>query len=261
MIKKFSAIILGTLLLITVFLQLGNEQNLALAKQEEPLELAKEQWSKLWNVGEKISGESVLITIKWQGAWQSQLPSRKAASELAGTLGLPVLSAQSFQGHEQYTVSTMEGHTKITFTVTDQENGTYYVMMRLEVTDKQDVSKLDELQQYFGELLVNAGVSLQWNGAIQGELPSEFTSVEHKNTEEETIIRLESVIRSQWNELTIVDRYHDGNTSNRSYGVETLPLFVQSGDQRLNLQLAVHNNTKSGKQEIAIGSPVLTVEY
>ncbi|MNJ45312.1 hypothetical protein D3C77_404000 [compost metagenome] len=261
MIKKFSAIILSTVLLMMLFLQLGKGQHLALAKQEEPLELAKEQWSQLWEIGKKIRSESVLITIKWQGAWQSKLTSEKAASDLANTLGLSALTSHNFQGHEQYTVSTMEGQTKITLTVTDQENGTYYVLMRLEATRKQDVSKLEELQQYYGELLVKAGVSLQWNGAIQGEVLPDPPSSEYKNTEEATITKLESVIRGHWNELTVIDRYHDGNTSNRSYRVDTLPLFVQSGDQILNLQLAIHHNIQTGKQEVAIGSPVLTVEY
>lgn len=244
-----------------VILVLEKEQNLVLAKQEESLELAQKQWSQLWDVGKKISGESVLSTIKWQGSLYSPLPSEKAASDLAKTLGLPALSAQNFQGHEQYTVSTMEGQIHITFTVTNQEDGTNYVMMRLEATHKQDVSKLDELQEHYGKLLVQAGITLEWNGSIQGELPTEFASEEYKNTEEVTMKKLESVIQGQWDDITLVDRYYDGYTSNRSYGVDMLPLFVQSGTQRLNLQLAVHNNSESGKLELAIGSPVLTVEY
>lgn len=264
MIKKLSVIVTGAALIVMMLVAtLAQESTQVLAKQKDTLELASQQWSQLWELGQKLTSEPTLITIKWQGAYRTSLTLDEASSKLGEKLGMSVMHPLEFQGHEQYTATKTVGQTKINFTVTDQENGTYYVMVRLETKATGDVAAitmLEKLQQELGAGLIQAGITPKWNGAIQGELDAIHDQGE-VGTQEDAIMKLETIVQDQWKQVTVIDRYQDLNTSNATYEVGALPLYIESGQQRLNLQLAVHYNSVSDKPEVSIGSPLLTVEY
>lgn len=253
--KKISAIILSVLLCLFLFNQLDQQQNHAFAQKNQTLELAQEQWRQLWKVGAQLTEGPVHVTVKWQGAWASPLSSQEAAAILANSLGFTAPTAAEFQGHQQYVAVLATKDVKSTFTLTKQEHGENYVMVRVEAFNREGLDKLQMLQVNYGTVLNEAGVGIQWNGAIQGELSSSAKPTKL------ILARLESFMKMQWKEVAGVDEYQDGNTVSLSYHVGDLPLTVLSGEQRINIQLALHQSSDSDKQEVSIGSPLLTVEY
>lgn len=290
--KKMYAIILSVFLCLFLFNQLDQQQNHVYAQKSHTLQYAQEQWEQLWKVGSQLTEGPAHITVKWQGAWAVPLSSQEAAASLADSLGLTTPTAAHFQGHQQYASVQVTKEVKSTFTLTEQADGKYYVMVRVEAFNKEGLAKLEQLQGSYGAILNKAGVGIQWNGAIQGELTS---SVKPRNLDQGGIqknelgagresresrksrdgrdgrdsaestrlilAKLESLIKMQWKEVAGVDQYQDGNTVSSSYHVGELPLSVLSGEQRINIQLALHQSSDSDKQEVSIGSPLLTIEY
>ncbi|GJM72110.1 hypothetical protein HMSSN036_43260 [Paenibacillus macerans] len=61
--------------------------------------------------------------------------------------------------------------------------------------------------------------------------------------------------------LERVEGFEDELTASQSYAVPGFPITAQSGKRQVALQLAVHHNADTGMDEIAVGSPLLTVEY
>jgi hypothetical protein len=289
--KKMYAIIMSVFLCLFLFNQLDQQQNHVYAQKNLTLQYAQEQWEQLWKVGSQLTEGPAHITVKWQGAWSSSLTSEEAAASLANSLGFAAPTAEYFQGHQQYASVQATEDVKSTFTLTEQADGKYYVMVRVEAFNveafnKEALDKLDQLQGNYGAILIEAGVGIQWNGAIQGELISsaESRNLNHGGNQKKELgvgkeirevregregpestelitAKLESFMKMQWKEVTGVDQYQDGNTMSLSYHVGDLPLAVVSGEQRINIQLALHQSSDSDKQEVSIGSPLLTIEY
>lgn len=278
--KKISAIILSVFLCLFLFNQLDQQQNHVFAQKNQTLEYAQEQWAQLWKVGLQLTEGPVHVTVKWQGAWASPLSTQEAAASLANSLGFTAPTAAHFQGHQQYASVQVTKEVKSTFTLTEQAHGKYYVMVRVEAFNREGLAKLEQLQGNYGAILNEAGVGIQWSGAIQGELTSSAKlknlnqqvnqkkepgvgekGGEGKEPTELILAKLESFMKMQWKEVAGVDQYQDGNTVSSSYHVGELPLAVLSGEQRINIQLALHQSSDSDKQEVSIGSPLLTIEY
>lgn len=293
--KKMYAIILSVFACLFLFNQLDQQQNHVYAQKNQTLQYAQEQWEQLWKVGSQLTEGPAHVTVKWQGAWASPLSSQEAAASLADSLGLTAPTAAHFQGHQQYASVQDTQEVKSTFTLTEQEDGKYYVMVRVEAFNKEGLAKLEQLQGSYGAILNAAGVDIQWNGAIQGELTSSVkprsldrggnqknelgvgTEDKEDNNDKECragregregaesteliLSKLESLMKTQWKEVAGVDQYQDGNTVSSTYHVGQLPLAMLSGEQRINIQLAIHQSSNSDKQELSIGSPLLTIEY
>lgn len=266
-LKGLSAIILSLFLCLLLFIQLDPQQNHVYAQKNHILQNAQEQWEQLWRVGSQLTEGSAHITVKWQGAWSSSLSPQEAGTKLAKNLGLSEPTAAFFQGHQQYSSSAQTtNEVKSTFTLTDQQNGEYFVSVRIEAFNKENVDKLEQIQANYGAVLNELGVEIQWNGAIQGKLS---TSAKSMNLTQEVtekkelgvLAQLESFMKMQWKEVAGVDQYQDGSTVSATYHVGELPLAVLSGEQRINIQLALHQGSNTDKQEVSIGSPLLTIEY
>lgn len=296
--KKIYVMILSVFVCLFLFNQLDQPKNHVYAQKNQTLQYAQEQWAQLWKVGSQLTEGPAHITVKWQGFWVSPVSSQEAAASLADSLGLTTPTAAHFQGHQQYVSVQNTKEVKSTFTLTEQEDRKYYVMVRVEAFNKEGLDKLEQLQGSYGAVLNEAGVDIQWNGAIQGELTSSANPIdlnqevdekknsdvgqdskegkegkEGKNGREDRedredekytkliLAKLESLMEMQWKEVAGVDQYQDGNTISSSYHVGELPLAVLSGEQRINIQLALHQSSDSDKQEVSIGSPLLTIEY
>lgn len=275
--KKIGFIILSVFLCLFLFNQLDQQQNHVFAQKNQTLKYAQEQWKQLWRVGSQMTEGPVHITVKWQGAWTSPLSSQKAAASLASSLEFTAPTATYFQGHQQFVSVQATKLVKSTFTLTEQAHGNYYVIVRVEVFNKEGLDQLEQLQGKYGSVLNKAGVDLQWNGAIQGELSSSSKSgnvdqgenqkkelgVAQESEESRALIlaKLESYMKMHWQQVAVIDQYQDENTVSSSYHVGELPLGVLSGEQRINIQVALHQSSDSDKQEVSIGSPLLTIEY
>lgn len=58
-----------------------------------------------------------------------------------------------------------------------------------------------------------------------------------------------------------MESYEDVSTVSRSYAIPGIKRFVNSGDHKIALQVAVHKNDNDNSNRVTIGLPVITIEY
>ncbi|MEK5166632.1 hypothetical protein NYE69_30445 [Paenibacillus sp. FSL R5-0527] len=94
------------------------------------------------------------------------------------------------------------------------------------------------------------------------DAPSEPAPAPAGRTVSAVLAGLEQRIEDELGQkLERVEGFEDELTASQSYAVPGFPITAQSGKRQVALQLAVHRNADTGMDEIAVGSPLLTVEY
>lgn len=265
----------GLLILVIAMLLVGLQrlQETGPKKPEvlEPVEAADQQLVALYSMGQAVTADPFAMTLKWQGEWASLLSPEEAAGVLASRLGLPEPEPSMVQGRTVYGAHGLSEGFATNLELTRLEEGKLYAMVRLEAVGDTKASSMEllrEAQRTAGESLVDEGVQITWNAAIQGiawpaTINADSTS-EHEQASavSHTLEKLESQI-SELPKLKLkrAEGFADELTASQTYAVDALPIAVQSGGQRVALQLAVHRNSGTGMDEITIGTPLLTVEY
>lgn len=94
------------------------------------------------------------------------------------------------------------------------------------------------------------------------DAPSEPAPAPAGRTVSAVLAGLEQQIEDELGQkLERVEGFEDELTASQSYAVPGFPITAQSGKRQVALQLAVRRNADTGMDEIAVGSPLLTVEY
>ncbi|MCM3700798.1 hypothetical protein [Paenibacillus macerans] len=282
---SYSLIVIVCALLLIGLQWFKNEQSSPAAVGDplsagDSLQAASGQLEKLLAIGTALTPDPYLVTVKWQGNWETQLAEEEAAGALATRLGLSEPQTENVQGYTLYNANGSNEGVRLTLDVTAQSEGQYYVVLRLEGAGGTagSVERLLNVQQLAGESLADEGVRIGWNAAVQGiglARAGAGTGTESKPAEGEpsepasadrtvsaVLAGLEQQIEDELGQkLERVEGFEDELTASQSYAVPGFPITAQSGKRQVALQLAVHRNADTGMDEIAVGSPLLTVEY
>ncbi|WP_433944064.1 hypothetical protein [Paenibacillus sp. SN-8-1] len=259
MIKGRGIIVIIILLVVGV---LGFE-NGGEASKDSPdyVRDAERQLDVVLSVGNSVTREPLDIIIKWQGNWNTTYKPKEGAKLIAAELGLAEPSSVEVQNHLVYRSVGQVDRVPVKFSITDREKG-LYVVAQIDGISQSGVSDLKLAQSDVGRKLSRLGVDIQWNAAVQGNVSTigkRTTSSQGKD-----VMKLLTQVESQagnFFELHRVEGFQDEYTASESYEVPNFPISVRSGGAEIGLQMAVHLNTGTGKKELSIGSPVLTVEY
>ncbi|MNY28395.1 hypothetical protein D3C86_1623690 [compost metagenome] len=165
------------------------------------------------------------------------------------------------QNHLVYRSAGQVGLIPVKFSVTDGEEG-LYVVTQINGISSGNTSDLKQAQSDVGRKLSRLGVDIRWNAAVQGSAPTLEKGT--TSNQGEDVMKLLTQVESKagtFFELHRVEGFQDHYTASESYEVPSFPISVRSGDAEIGLQMAIHLNTATGKNELSIGSPVLTVEY
>lgn len=220
---------------------------------------AEQQLEAVMAVGRTVTREPLHIIIKWQGTWNTSHKPEEAAKLAADQLGLSSPASTQVQDHLVYRSEDKRGPLNIKLSVTQGNGQNLFVVAQIEGLSKDEASsRWRQAQSSVGKTLMDLGMDLKWNAAIQGngELLSEGEAVDVTAL----LNKLERQAGSYF-ELRRVEGFQDGITISESYEVPSFPISVQSSGVDIALQMAIHDNTVSGQTEFSLGSPVLTVEY
>ncbi|WP_460324248.1 YwmB family TATA-box binding protein [Paenibacillus sp. YSY-4.3] len=224
---------------------------------------SRAQLGKLLAASEGLIQGSRQATVKWQGEWHTAMSLEAAAELLADRLGWVDLYAEKVHGNQVFYAEGAYGgaedviHGKLALTL--QEEGSYYVVLRLENSTDEGLQRLPEAGETWGEALLREGVRAKWNAALQGEA-AEIVSMQGLPDSQAAFAALEARVKEQL-KLRAAESFADERTVSRSYAAEDLPIKAQSAGQEISLQLALHWNTESDRYDVSFGSPLLTVEY
>ncbi|WP_059049409.1 YwmB family TATA-box binding protein [Paenibacillus senegalimassiliensis] len=257
--------IIGLLLLAGLQRIAQNDEAMPTADQVAE---AQKQLTILHEMGRSTSEQSFKMTVKWQGVWPTLLSPEEAAGALSSRLGLPAPKQVLEMAHEAYQAADSIEGVPAHLTVTVRASGGYYILLRLESTggSAEGLNRLETVQSLSGESLADEGVEVQWNAAVQGITWPGANGSEEGRTQnpEQTLDQLEKRIQEQKTlrmKLKPVEEFAEELTVSRTYSVKGWAITAMSGEQPVNLQMAVHLNSGTGLNEISFGSPLLTVEY
>lgn len=240
---------------------------------------SRTQLRQLLAASEGLIQGSRQATVKWQGEWHTMLSLEEAGERLADRLGLADRYTEKMHGNQVFYAEGASGraediiHGKLALTL--QEEGSYYVILRLENRTDESLQRLPEAGESWGEALLREGVRAKWNAALQGEAAGVVSAPEWPDSWQDdtagageanpvpalaAFAKLESRMKEQL-KLRAEESFADERTVSRSYAAEDLPIKARSAGQEISLQLALHWNTESERYDVSIGSPLLTVEY
>ncbi|KRF39875.1 YwmB family TATA-box binding protein [Paenibacillus sp. Soil787] len=201
------------------------------------------------------------ITFKYTGYYgtcgridQDMLQVGKKLSQAFGIPQAEVLSESN--SHPIYTAkSEVVPGAVVTLTVASpQGQSACYVVLRLEAYNGAEQSDLVKWQEQAGEQLKKLGINGQWNVMVQGYVNEQEQSGQKSSSELVDSIAL--AFKGK-----IVESYKDQNTVSTSLASKQFHSSIKSGDQTVNLQIALHQESTTGKSRLTVGTPIITMEY
>ncbi|WP_054958236.1 YwmB family TATA-box binding protein [Paenibacillus dakarensis] len=134
-----------------------------------------------------------------------------------------------------------------------ESRGRNYVKVQFDTEELEQLQQLIECQDKAAALLEQAGMKPAWNASVQGNMNNGLPVIETIQSIEEKL-----AMHLRFNE---VDSYQDSATVSRSYEAPSLTAYVNSGEQPIHMQVAVHKDSMNKSNRITIGMPVITIEY
>lgn len=181
--------------------------------------------------------------------------SSAAAARLADQLGLGKLMTSEEDGHVTYRASRpLDSASTISLFWSEMGQGTSYVIVTVETQDLLQAAGFQAAAAYAGAQVLAAGITPQWNASLQG-----MSSLQ--GSPREALERVQGTIAERLNGLEPAESYGDVATYSRTYSVKDAQRVVNSGEHRIALQAAVHQNSNDSSNRVTIGLPLITIEY
>lgn len=221
----------------------------------------QDSFDSIYKLGEKAvqSGSPIRVVLKWQG----ELERRDAGAEtegiaverLANDLGLVAPQDVAEERHATYRSSAeLKDQLSISLFWSELGEGRSYVIVTVESKDLLKAVDFKKIAVEAGRLMLEQGINADWNVSLQG-------TAKKQDNAEQAVQRLEGDLLPVVPGTNGAEDYADTATFSRSYTVPVLDRFVMSGDQRIGMQAAIHQDDVSGKNRVTLGFPLITIEY
>lgn len=270
--KRHSVMLMGIMISLTaaILLLSGFGPQSQAAALADRVSAADKQLDSLVRLADMNTDGSYISVVKWQGEWKTALSMEQAADQLAEQLGFNSPAPQDVQEHTVYTAEGNIDGIQGKLSVMEMEGGLYIVL--LLNGSAETAGLIREAQHEAGALLLKAGVDANWNGAVQGlagaksegqVLGSGKAASEYKAADPaQTIKRLEASVQGLGLKPSAIDAFEDGTTVSRTYDIPSFSIKAAIGVHgKSGLQIGVHTDTVTGREQISFGSPMLTIEY
>ncbi|KRE92710.1 hypothetical protein ASG89_32850 [Paenibacillus sp. Soil766] len=125
-----------------------------------------------------------------------------------------------------------------------------YAVLRLDAPENADQAQLLKWQEHMTTQLNKQGIQGMWNVMIQAN------AVGVSQNPKEFLAELVRAYKGK-----VVERYEDDTTFSTSLASSEFEASIRSGNQKVNVQIALHLDTTSGLWRLTIGTPIITMEY
>ncbi|GFZ96287.1 hypothetical protein GCM10008018_48290 [Paenibacillus marchantiophytorum] len=201
------------------------------------------------------------ITFKYTGYYGAcgglDQKMLEVGKELSQKLGLPQTAVLGESNdHPIYTAAKeVVSGAEATITVASPSGQAgCYTVLRLDASPQSEQSELIKWQDQADEQLKKLGIQGQWNVMVQGYAVEQDSA--GLMDSDELVNRMVRAFKGN-----IVERYEDQNTVSMSLASEEFQTSIQSGNNKVNLQIALHQESTSGLWRLTVGTPIITMEY
>ncbi|OCT10539.1 hypothetical protein A8709_12140 [Paenibacillus pectinilyticus] len=129
-----------------------------------------------------------------------------------------------------------------------------YAVVRLDASGHVDQDHLLKWQEQMSTRLKDQGIPGNWNVMMQGNAASDVIS--SQSNPKEFLKDLAHTYKGN-----VVESYEDDTTYSLSLASTAFEGFITSGKHKVNVQIALHQDTTSGLWRLTVGTPVITMEY
>ncbi|MDQ0497158.1 YwmB family TATA-box binding protein [Paenibacillus brasilensis] len=214
---------------------------------------AEESLRSLLIVSDQTLGRLDKLVVKWQGDWIANGENPEViAAQIAAQLNMPAVNRGVENGHTVYRSVRDSKNLNIRLNMMERQAEQWYVVVQLDSSDAGR-EQLVRLHKLCAKLLKSVGVQAQWNTAFQHSL--------HSGKSVNQLMKLTEEGLSTKLSMKAKERYTDATTAAVSYEAPELPLSIQSGEHRIHMQMAVHEDGEEHNTRITLGFPLITIEY
>lgn len=203
------------------------------------------------------------ITFKYTGYYGTCAGSDRSILQTGKKLSLAFNIPQEDQlgesnSHAVYTARTeIAPGTVVTLSVASPAgtNGCY-IVLKLDTSEQADQSELMSWQEQAGDQLKKLGIEGQWNVMVQGYVNEQEQVLSGTNSANDLAQAVAQAFKGK-----TVESYSDSKTISLSLASNEFQTSIQSGKQTVDLQLALHQDSTTGKWRLTAGTPIITMEY
>ncbi|MBD0383772.1 YwmB family TATA-box binding protein [Paenibacillus sedimenti] len=197
------------------------------------------------------------ITLKYTGYYgtcggteEQLLQAGKRLSEAFGLPRAETLSETNSHSIYKEKVEVVPGTVATLTVASPQGQSACYMILQLDASQASDPAKLVKWQEEKGNRLADLGIKGEWNIMVQGYVLSGQTN---------TVELIESLVQEYRGK--IVESYTDTKTVSVSLAADQFHSSIKSGNQTVNLQIALHQESTTGLWRLTAGTPIITIEY
>ncbi|NQX69799.1 YwmB family TATA-box binding protein [Paenibacillus alba] len=201
------------------------------------------------------------ITFKYTGYYgscggveQNMLAVGKTLSQAFGMPETDVLSESNSHSIYKAKAEAAPGAVSTVTIASPQGQASCYVVLRLNASQETNQADLVNWQAQADKQMKRLGITGTWNTMVQGYVSEQEQSRQISSAELANQI-------AQAYKGKIVESYTDQNTISLSLASREFQSSVKSGDQTVNLQVALHQESTTGQWRLTVGTPIITMEY
>jgi hypothetical protein len=214
---------------------------LALLEISKPLFLGEYNITIKWSA--ELSGYTSIAAFQAQNKRLSQGIGAQSSEDIEDVNGLPVLRSWSQQADGAQLQSMLVG---------SKDQKTTVWILKLTAASSVTMAQMEHDQLVLEQELMRMGINGSWNTMVQGT-PNVIASGDSPEVFLQTAnSRLQGIEQ---------EIYQEDHTLSVSILSNKMHYSVQSGAHKVNLQLALHQNSITKAWRFTIGSPLITMEY
>lgn len=221
---------------------------------------AKQDAQLLLNVAVPFMQTNQQITFKYTGYFGTcdglDTKVMAAGASLSQELGFRSMNNEQLPTkHGIYIVkSEVEAGAVMTLTVASPVGqSACYAVLRLDASGNAEHDRLLQWQEQMSTQLKEVGIQGKWNVMIQGNAAEDISL---QNNPKEFLAELVHAYKGN-----VVESYEDTTTYSTSLASPEFEASIRSGNQKVNVQIALHLDTTSGLWRLTVGTPIITMEY
>jgi len=221
----------------------------------------------LWNTASGMMKETPEITVTF-GTVYAGISNRKELEQLgdrlAGQFGITRSSLLEESGHAIYEgKTTLPGELPLILRLAELDSGDAYMLISLPFHSETDLIQIKEAQQRVEKQLNSQGISPEWRIMLRGEITPGLQGETIRTGGNLDQSKAESVLAQVAASLSAsqLEAYEDGQSRNVTLHSPYIETKIQSGDNTVNVQAAVHQHTETGAWTLTLATPVITSDF
>ncbi|MEV2307550.1 YwmB family TATA-box binding protein [Paenibacillus larvae] len=221
----------------------------------------------LWNTASGMMKETPEITMTF-GTVYTGIINRKELEQLgnrlAGQFGITRSSLLEESGHAIYEgKTTLPGGAPLILRLAEMDSGDAYMLISLPFHSETDLIQIKEAQQRVEKQLNSQGISPEWRIMLRGEITPGLQGETIRTDGNLDQSKAESVLAQVAASLSAsrLEAYENGQSRNVTLHSPYIETKIQSGDNTMNVQAAVHQHTETGAWTLTLATPVITSDF